>query len=186
MSRHERCLLSQTEQTSMRRNSHTTAQNSRHCAATDDGYLISPRKDIGGDELSHHSTEQHALCEQRRSLPSFANRRVIGGAELSHHSTEQQALSEQRRKLPYLATDQFSVVRNPHLPAHNNTLCVSRIQGYYISRTFQLSVVRIYHIIARNNRLCVTRDKGYLISPTSFRCGGTLTPQNGTTRIVCA
>ena len=169
----------------MRRNSHTTAQNSRLCAATDDGYLISPRKDIGGEELSHHSTEQHALCEQRRRLPSFANRRVIGGAELSHHSTEQ-ALSEQRRKLPYLATDQFSVVRNPHLPAHNNTLCVSRIQGYYISRTFQLSVVRIYHIIARNNRLCVTRDKGYLISPTSFRCGGTLTPQNGTTRIVCA
>ena len=39
--------------------------------------------DIGGAELSHHSTEQQDLCEQRRMLPFFANRPDIGDAELS-------------------------------------------------------------------------------------------------------
>ena len=49
------------------------------------------RSDIGGAELSHHSTGQQAICEQRQKLPYLTTPLVFGGAELSHHSTEQQA-----------------------------------------------------------------------------------------------
>ena len=121
---------------------------------------------IGCAELSHHTTEQHALCKKRRRLPYFANGPVIGGAELSHHTTEQQALREQRRMLLFSRTDQISVVRNSHTTAQNCRLRVSRDECYYISRTDQLSVVRNSHITAQNSTLCVSRHECYLISRT--------------------
>ena len=60
------------------------------------------------------------------------------------------------------------MVRNSHTTAaQNSRFCVSRDEGYLISRTDQLLAVRNSHTTAaQNSRLCVNRDEGYLISRT--------------------
>ena len=77
---------------SSRQNTHASEQHFRSTQKSN--FPVTPVQD---------SSEQQALCEQRRRLPYFADRTDIVEAELSHHSTEQQALCEQRRRLPYFA-----------------------------------------------------------------------------------
>ena len=59
------------------------------------------------------------------------------------------------------------MVRNSHTTAQNSRLCVSKDEGYHISRTDQISVGRNSHTTAaQNSRLCVSRDEGCLVLRT--------------------
>ena len=154
----------------MVRNTYTTAaQNSTLCVSRDGGYLTSRTDQFSVVRNSHTTAAQHGkLCVSRD-----------GGYLISR--TDQLSVMRntptQRRTASFVrAETKATFSREPtryrwcgtlHTTAQNSNLCVSRDEGYLISRTDQLSMVRsTYTTAAENSKLCVSRDEGYLISRT--------------------
>ena len=187
VSRDEGCLIPLTEQTSVARNSHTTAQNRKLCVSRDEGYLISRTDQILVGRNSHPTAQNSRLCVSRDERYLISRTDHISVVRNSHTTAQNSRLCVSRDEGCLISTDQLSVARNFHTTAQNSRLCVSRDegylmnshttaqnsrlclsrdQGYLISRTDQLSVVRNSHATPQNRKLCVSSDEDYLISRT--------------------